>query len=283
MNNQLPAVTLSPLAADVVWEKMVSGVRDFVRAHGRGTALTGISGGVDSALVTAAAVEALGAANVLGVLMPSPYTTQESVDAATDLALELDIRTLTIPIAPVMEAFDEALAPAFAGREADVTEDNLQARIRATLLMALSNKFGYLLLNTGNKSEGSVGYCTLYGDSCGALAVIGDLYKGEVYALCRRLNERKGRFRIPEIILTRAPSAELYSGQKDEDALPPYGVLDPILADHLERGMEEAALRAAGHDADTVRRVLELVRGSAFKRAQGPPALRLRNLIPLAG
>ena len=256
---------------DVMWQTLVNGVRKFVRTHGNGTALIGISGGVDSALVTAIAVEALGPENVLGVLLPSPHTSQESIGAATALARNLGIKTLTIPISPLMAEFHKTLAPSFHGRPMDVTEDNLQARIRAVILMALSNKFGNLLLNTGNKSEGSVGYCTLYGDSCGALAVIGDLYKRDVYAICHRLNQRKNC--IPEIILRRAPSAELHPGQKDQDSLPPYDVLDAILHDHQKRRMGEAALIRAGHNPATVRQVLGMVAASQFKRNQSPPVL----------
>jgi NAD+ synthetase len=175
-----------------------------------------------------------------------------------------------------MRAFETALAPAFAGRKRDVTEENLQARIRGTLLMSLANKFDMLLLNTGNKSEAAVGYCTLYGDSCGALAVIGDLYKREVYALCRRLNARKAGS-IPEIILTRAPSAELRPGQTDQDELPPYATLDALLYDHIERDLDETGLVAAGHDPRLARKVCALVERAVFKRRQSPPALRMSS------
>jgi NAD+ synthetase len=264
---------LSRLSEDALWSALVRGVGDFVRTYGNGSALVGISGGIDSALVACVATEALGADRVLGVLLPSPYTTQESVDAAGALIGELGIRSLTLPIAPVMDAYAATLALAFAGREADVTEENLQARIRGTLLMALSNKFGHLLLNTGNKSEAAVGYCTLYGDSCGALAVIGDVYKGTVYALGRHVNAVRGRQRIPEVILNRAPSAELRPGQKDEDELPPYEQLDRMLHDHLEGNMDAAALSKSGHDPHMARKVCRMVERAAFKRRQSPPAL----------
>jgi NAD+ synthetase len=258
---------------DALWHTLVQGVRDFVRACGKESVLLGISGGVDSALVAAVAVEAVGADKVLGVLLPSPYTTRESLDAAAALIAELGIQKCTLPLEPIMDAFSQTLAPAFVGRKADVTEENLQARIRGTLLMALSNKFGHLLLNTGNKSEAAVGYCTLYGDSCGALAVIGDIYKGTVYALCRRLNELRGRPRIPEIILRRAPSAELRPGQTDQDELPPYELLDRILYDHIEGNMDEAALRKKGYDPHITRKVCRMVAHATFKRRQSPPAL----------
>jgi NAD+ synthase (glutamine-hydrolysing) len=275
-----PGGVRAGLPEDVILDALVREVGNFVRRHGRGLALVGISGGVDSALVSALAVEALGAEQVLGVLMPSPYTSRLSLDAAAALVKELGIQTLSIPIEPIMLAFSASLAQAFAGQPANVAEDNLQARIRGTILMSLSNKFGHLVLNTGNKSEGSVGYCTLYGDSCGALAVIGDLYKREVYAVCRRLNERKGREYIPELILTRAPSAELYPGQKDEDALPPYPVLDPLLYAHLEQGLDEAGLVAAGYAPDLVSKVLGMIRASEFKRRQSPSSPGIRPLIP---
>ena len=263
---------MPPDSEDAMWDALVCGVADFVRTYGKGKAVVGVSGGVDSALVTAVAVEALGAENVLGVLLPSPYTARESTDAALALTGGFGVKTCILPLEPLMRAFDASLASVFAGLERDVTEENLQARIRGTLLMSISNKFDTLLLNTGNKSEAAVGYCTLYGDSCGALAVIGDLYKRDVYALCRRLNARKPGS-IPEIILARAPSAELRPGQTDQDELPPYETLDALLYDHIERDMNETALIAAGHDPKVVRKVCALVERATFKRRQSPPGL----------
>ncbi len=261
-----------PDEADM-WAALTLGVRDFVRKCGFSKVVLGLSGGIDSALVAALAVEALGPENVLGVLMPSPFTSRESIDIARKLAENLRFATHTVPIEPMMQAFEATLAPVFEGKGRDVTEDNLQARIRAVILMSLSNKFGYMLLNTGNKSEAAVGYSTLYGDSCGALAVIGDLYKGQVYGLCRWFNEREGYDRIPQFIIDRPPSAELHPGQKDEDSLPPYDILDKILYDHIEMRMGYDTLCEVGHEPETVARVLKLLTAAEFKRHQSPPAL----------
>lgn len=263
----------TPSDDEDIWSALVLGLRDFVRKCGFSGVLLGLSGGMDSALVAALAVEALGPGNVHGVLMPSPFTSRESTDAAEALAANLGIATRSIPITPAMETMEAALAEAFTGTTRDVTEDNLQARIRGVILMSLSNKFGHLLLNTGNKSEAAVGYTTLYGDSCGALAVIGDLYKTQVYSLARWYNKRAGYDRIPRIIIERAPSAELHHNQKDEDSLPPYDILDKILYDHIEMGMGHDTLREVGHDPETVQRVLHLIETSEFKRRQTPPAL----------
>ena len=256
-----------------IWAALTLGVRDFVQKCGFSSVLLGLSGGMDSALVAALAVDALGPENVLGVLLPSPFTSRESIEVAEQLAANLGIRTLSIPIEPMMQAFEEAFAPAFAGRERDVTEDNLQARIRGTVLMSLSNKFGHMLLNTSNKSEAAVGYSTLYGDSCGALAVIGDMYKTHVFSLARWYNQREGHDRIPQFIIDRPPSAELHPDQKDEDSLPPYDVLDKILYDHIEMRMGYDTLCEVGHNPETVKRVLRLLTVSEFKRHQFPPAL----------
>ena len=256
-----------------IWTALTLGIRDFIRKCGFSSVLLGLSGGIDSALVAALAVDALGPENVLGVLMPSPFTSQESIVIAEKLAANLGIKTHTVPIEPMMQAFECAFAPVFAGKARNVTEDNLQARIRGTTLMAISNKFGHMLLNTGNKSECAVGYSTLYGDSCGALAVIGDLYKAQVFSLSQWYNQREGYDRIPQFIIDRPPSAELHPDQKDEDSLPPYSVLDKILYDHIEMRMGFEALCEAGHDPDIVKRVLQLLTISEFKRHQAPPAL----------
>lgn len=263
----------APSEESDIWDALTLGLSDFVRKCGFKSVVLGLSGGIDSALVAALATDALGPENVLGVLMPSPFTSQESIDVAEKLAANLGIATHTVPIEPMMRAYEGALAPMFAGRMRDVTEDNLQARIRGAVLMAVSNKFGHMLLNTGNKSECAVGYATLYGDSCGALGVIGDLYKGQVFALSRWFNDRKGFDCIPQFIVDRPPSAELHPGQKDEDSLPPYAVLDKILHDHIEMRMDADTLRELGHDAETVNRVLRLLTLAEFKRHQAPPAL----------
>jgi NAD+ synthase (glutamine-hydrolysing) len=221
--------------------------------------------------------EALGADRVLGVLMPSPFSSQGSIDDSLELARQLGIETLTLPIEPAMAVMEQTLAPAFAGAPRDVTEENIQARIRGNLLMALSNKRGALLLTTGNKSEISVGYCTLYGDMSGGLGVIADVPKTMVYKVSRWLNEAKGRAIIPEPILTKAPSAELRPDQTDQDSLPPYDVLDDILQRHIEQHQPAGEIVAAGFDAATVRRVLRLVRGAEFKRKQAAPGLKVTD------
>jgi NAD+ synthase (glutamine-hydrolysing) len=259
-----------------VFDALVLGTRDYARKCRFSQVLLGLSGGIDSALTAVVAAEALGAANVLGVLMPSPFSSTGSVDDSLDLARRLGIVTITLPIEPLMRAFDDVLAPAFAGYRADVTEENIQARARGNLLMALANKYGALLLTTGNKSELSVGYCTLYGDMSGGLAVIADVPKTMVYRVSRWLTTREGRESvIPEPILTKAPSAELKPGQTDQDSLPPYDVLDDILERHIERYESADSIIAAGFPEATVRHVLRLVRLAEFKRRQAAPGLRV--------
>ena len=218
---------------EAAYRALVLGTRDYVRKCGFRKALVGLSGGIDSALVAAIAAEALGAENVIGVGMPSPYSSAGSIDDSQRLAANLGIRFETISISALFAEFNQALAPLFHGMKDDITEENIQPRIRGTLLMALSNKFGALVLTTGNKSEMAVGYCTLYGDMVGALAVIGDLVKTRVYAVCHWLN--RDQEIIPAAILTKPPSAELRPGQMDTDSLPPYEVLDPIVEAYVER------------------------------------------------
>jgi NAD+ synthetase len=253
------------------------GTRDYVRKCGFSSVVLGLSGGVDSALTAAIAAEAVGADRVLGVLMPSPFSSQGSVDDARALAASLGVATETLPISEAMDAMDRTLRPAFAGTTRDVTEENIQARIRGTLLMALSNKRGALLLTTGNKSELAVGYCTLYGDMNGGLAVIADVPKTMVYRVSRWLNGVRGRDVIPEATLTKAPSAELRPNQTDQDSLPPYDVLDEILQRHVEQHQPPAQIIAAGFDAATVRRVLGLVQRAEFKRKQAAPGLKVTD------
>jgi NAD+ synthase/NAD+ synthase (glutamine-hydrolysing) len=260
-----------------VWHALVLGTRDYARKCGFTRAVLGLSGGVDSALTAAIAVDALGADNVLGVLMPSPFSSRGSIDDSMDLARRLGIPTLTLPIEPAMRAFDETLRDAFAGTSRDVTEENIQARIRGNQLMALSNKRCALLLTTGNKSELAVGYCTLYGDMSGGLAVIADVPKTMVYRVARWLNQSTTSPVIPEVILTKAPSAELRPNQTDQDSLPPYDVLDEILQRHIERHEPAGEIIAAGFDAATVHRVLRLVRGAEFKRKQAAPGLKVTD------
>ena len=258
-----------------IWNALVLGVRDYARKTGFRKVLLGLSGGIDSALTAAIAADAMGAENVLAVLMPSVYSSRGSVDDSLELARNLGIRPLTLPIGEIMQTYDRVLATAFEGRSADVTEENIQSRIRGNLLMALSNKFGSLLLTTGNKSEMAVGYCTLYGDMNGGLAVIADLPKMMVYRVSRWRNRRKPD--IPEAILTKAPSAELRPDQTDQDSLPPYELLDQILELHVEQSQSAEEIIAQGFDAATVRRVLRLVRMAEFKRKQAAPVLKVTS------
>ena len=253
---------------------LVLGTRDYVRKCGFSKALVGLSGGIDSALVAAIAKEALGAENVIGVGMPSPYSSTGSIDDSRRLAANLGIRFETISISGLFREYTEALAALFAGTTPDITEENIQPRIRGTLLMALSNKFGALVLTTGNKSEMAVGYCTLYGDMVGALAVIGDLVKTRVYDVCRWLNRE--RETIPEAILEKPPSAELRPGQMDTDSLPPYEILDPILEAYVERyETPERIAEECGFSLELVQQVVRLVERSEYKRQQAAPVLKV--------
>ncbi len=257
-----------------LWRALVLGTRDYVRKCGFSKALVGLSGGIDSALVAAIAVEALGAENVLGIGMPSEFSSAGSIDDARQLAENLGIRFEMLPIRGIFEQFTGTLEPLFAGTPFGLAEENLQSRIRGSLLMALSNKFGALVLTTGNKSEMSTGYCTLYGDMVGALAVIGDVFKTRVYALSRYAN--RARQVIPAATLEKPPSAELRPGQKDIDSLPPYDVLDPILAAYVEQycSAEEIAAEQ-GVDIEAVRSIIKLVERSEYKRQQAAPVLKV--------
>ncbi len=258
-----------------IWNALVLGVRDYARKTRFRKVLLGLSGGIDSALTAAIAAEAMGPENVLGVMMPSTYSSQGSVSDSVELARNLGIETITLPISGIMTTYDTVLEETFRGLAPDVTEENIQSRIRGNLLMALSNKFGSLLLTTGNKSEMSVGYCTLYGDMNGGLAVIADLPKMMVYRVSRWRNRRKPD--IPEAILTKAPSAELRPDQKDQDSLPPYDLLDEILELHVEQCRSAEEIIAEGYDEQTVRRVLRLVRMAEFKRKQAAPVLKVTS------
>jgi len=258
-----------------IWSALALGIRDYAVKTRFCTVLLGLSGGVDSALTAAIAADAVGPQNVLGVLMPSLYSSTGSVDDSLELARNLGIRTLTLPISGIMQTYDTVLSEAFEGREPDVTEENIQSRIRGNLLMALSNKLGALLLTTGNKSEMSVGYCTLYGDMNGGLAVIADLPKMMVYRISRWRNRRKPD--IPESILTKAPSAELRPNQTDQDSLPPYDLLDQILELHIEQCHSAEEIIAQGFEEATVRKVLRLVRIAEFKRKQAAPVLKVTS------
>ncbi len=258
-----------------VYEALVLGTRDYVRKNGFSDVLIGLSGGIDSSLVAAVAVDALGPDRVVGVLMPSRFSSEGSVTDAEALADNLGIRAITVPIELAHHAFLDMLAPTFAGTEPGLAEENLQARIRGTILMAMSNKFGALVLTTGNKSEIATGYSTLYGDMAGGFSVIKDVPKMLVYALSRDRNERATRALIPESVLEKAPSAELRPEQKDSDSLPAYEVLDPIIEGYVEDDLSIAELEAAGHDSETVRQVARLVDRNEYKRRQAAPGVRV--------
>ena len=266
----------TPLSPDAeVWEALVLGTGDYVRKTGFSEVVIGLSGGIDSSVVAAVAVDALGAERVTGVLMPSRYSSPGSLADATTLAANLGIRTLTVPIEPAHAAFTDMLAEAFAGMEEGLAEENLQARIRGTILMTLSNKFGSMVLTTGNKSEMATGYSTLYGDMAGGFAVIKDVDKTLVYRLARWRNALAGRDLIPETVIDKPPSAELRPGQLDADSLPPYDVLDPILEAYVEGDRSVGELEEAGFDGDIVRRVARLVDSSEYKRRQAAPGVRV--------
>jgi NAD+ synthetase len=263
----------APPEIDQVRDALVLGIRDYLRKCGFKRVLLGLSGGVDSAVTAALAVEALGKENVTGVSMPGPYSSKGSVTDADALAKSLGIKMIALPISNIFESYRKTLRKTFAGLKPDVTEENLQARIRGTLLMALSNKFGALLLTTGNKSELSTGYCTLYGDMNGGLAVLSDVPKMMVYDLGRALN-RKRRV-IPENTFTKPPSAELRPNQTDQDSLPPYEVLDAIIEAYIEDGKDVVEIVALGHAKPLVERVLSLIDRNEYKRRQAAPGLRI--------
>lgn len=256
-----------------VREQLVTGIRSYVRNNGFTDVVLGLSGGMDSALVAALAVDALGKECVHGILMPSPWSSSGSITDAELLAERLGIGTQTVPIAPLMQAFERALTPMFAGKGADVTEENLQSRIRGVLLMAMSNKFGWMVLTTGNKSELAVGYCTLYGDMCGALAPIADLYKTEVYALADWYNVHVGEERIPRQVFDKPPSAELRPNQTDQDSLPAYDELDSILHALIEESCPPERVSLPGIPESRVQEVVKLMHRSAFKHRQAAPLL----------
>jgi len=272
-----------------IWSALVLGVGDYARKCGFSKAVIGLSGGIDSALVAAIAAAALGPDNVLGVLMPSPYSSEHSLSDAEQLVQNLGIRRAKLPIGTLMSGYDETLAELFAGTEFGVAEENIQSRIRGNLLMAIANKFGHLLLSTGNKSEMAVGYCTLYGDMNGGLAVIADVPKTQVYEICHWLNQHPGAIAghsataakpapiIPGHILTKPPSAELKPGQVDQDSLPSYEVLDDILERLVQRHEAIAEIVAAGHDPAVVDQVVRLMCRAEFKRRQAPPVLKVTD------
>ena len=271
-----------PDSLESMYQAMTLGLRDYVRKNGFPGVILGMSGGVDSALSAAVAVDALGPEKVWMVMMPSRYTSAESLEDAAEMAELLDTRLDSINIGPAMNAFDAMLAPLFDGRAADTTEENIQARSRGLVLMAISNKFGHVLLSTGNKSEMSVGYATLYGDMCGGYSVLKDVYKTDVFRLCRWRNQHhplralgpSGQV-VPERVIAKPPSAELRPDQKDLDSLPPYDELDKILHCLIEQDLGIAEIEARGHDVETVRRVWKMLDLSEYKRRQTPPGVKI--------
>lgn len=266
------AELLDPTAE--VYTALVLGLHDYVEKNGFRHVVMGISGGIDSALVAVIAVDALGADRVSAAIMPSPYSSEETQEDARSLAGNLGVQPIELPIAAAMSAYESMLEGVFDGRPADLTEENLQARIRGNLLMALSNKFGWLVLTTGNKSELAVGYSTLYGDSAGGFAVIKDCPKTLVYELARDRNAANDA-PIPQSIIDRAPSAELRPDQRDADSLPPYEVLDPILDGYVEGDLGRSQLILRGFEEEEVDRVITLVDRAEYKRRQAPPGIKI--------
>ena len=260
-----------------IYTALVLGTGDYIRKNGFKTVLIGLSGGIDSALTAAIAVDALGKKGVVGVAMPSQYSSKESLEDAKLLAKNLGIRFLTVPITEVFQAYLKTLSPSFKGLKPDVTEENIQARVRGNILMALSNKFGWLVLTTGNKSEMSVGYCTLYGDMAGGFAVLKDVPKTLVYELAKLRNKKEGGAIIPKNVLMKPPSAELRPNQKDEDSLPPYPTLDPILQAYVEedKGLEDIA--KMGFKESMIKEVIQMVDRNEYKRRQSPPGIKITH------
>lgn len=275
-------ITASYDNLDAIYQAAMLGLRDYVNKNNFPGVLIGLSGGLDSALSAAIAVDALGPSRVRTVMMPSRYTSRDSLDDAAQCADMLGVRLDTIPINPGVDAFDHMLAPAFRDVESDLTEENIQSRLRGMILMALSNKFGDLVLTTGNKSEISVGYATLYGDMCGGYSVLKDIYKTTAFALSRRRNATRPHHGLgpdgpamPERIITKPPSAELRPDQKDEDSLPPYEILDDILECLVEGSMASADIQKRGHDAETVARIEHLLYVAEYKRRQAAPGVKI--------
>ncbi|MFC1963817.1 NAD+ synthase [Chloroflexota bacterium] len=284
LSEELPQISRLPLplrqvtVKDIpgeVYDALVLGTHDYIHKNGFEKVLIGLSGGIDSSLVAAIAVDALGSANVIGVAMPSPYSSPGSITDAEKLAVNLGMRLITVPIAPVFRAYLKSLADVFQGAESGVAEENIQARIRGNLLMAISNKFGWLVLTTGNKSEMATGYTTLYGDMAGGFAVIKDVPKTLVQKLARYRNSLGKKEIIPAEVISKAPSAELRPEQKDADTLPPYELLDPILTDYVEKDYNIEQLVNQGFEPETVKQAARLVDMSEYKRRQAPPGIKI--------
>lgn len=262
-------------AEEEVYRALALGTRDYLAKTGFSKVIVALSGGIDSSLVATIAVDALGPENVVGVSMPSRYSSEGSISDAKALAANLGIRLIIIPIEPAHSAYLQMLEPLFQGTEPGVAEENIQSRIRGNIIMALSNKFGWIVLTTGNKSEFATGYATLYGDMSGGYAVIKDVPKTLVYRLARFRNERAGRALIPEAVLTKPPSAELKPGQTDQDTLPPYEVLDPIIEAYVEENRSLDEIVAMGHDRETAARVIRMINMNEYKRRQAPPGVKI--------
>ena len=258
---------------ETMFQALSTGLTDYAAKCGFRTCVLGLSGGIDSSVTAVIAREALGPANVLGILMPSPFTSDQSIGDAHTLAGNLGIRTITIPITDIYEQYLKDLAEGLEGLPGDITEENIQARIRGNILMALSNRHGHLVLSTGNKSELATGYCTLYGDMSGGLAVISDLYKGEVYDLAQFINRHEEI--IPQSVLQKEPSAELRHDQRDSDSLPPYDVLDPVLEAYLEEKKTLPEIVKMGYPQATVRKILNMVESNEYKRQQAAPGIKV--------
>jgi NAD+ synthase (glutamine-hydrolysing) len=260
-----------------VYAAVVLGVHDYVNKNGFDRAFIGLSGGIDSTLTAAIAAEALGANRVSGVLLPSPYTSRDSIEDAEDLAANLGIKTITIPIAPLYKTYLDTIAPPCGGKPGDLTTQNIQARIRGNILMALTNQYGGLVLTTGNKSEISAGYATLYGDMAGGFAVLKDIPKTLVYRLCHYINRRAGQMVIPQRVFDKAPTAELRPDQRDEDDLPPYAILDQIIEAYVEQDRSSQEIVDQGFDPAVVTRVIRMVDHNEYKRRQGPPGVKITH------
>ncbi len=272
---QQPSTVMAERASDIeqIYQAVILGIRDYFYKSGFSRAILGLSGGIDSAVVCALAAEALGAENVMAVLLPSRFSTDHSLKDAEDLVANLGCKSETIPIKTITEAFETALEPQFQNLPFNIAEENIQSRSRAILLMAMCNKFGYILLNTSNKSEAAVGYGTLYGDMCGGISVIGDVYKTQVFELARYINRE--REIIPENSIIKPPSAELRPDQKDSDSLPEYDILDKIICEYVEHRCSSAEIIRMGYDEATVRRTIKLINLAEHKRYQTPPILRV--------